>query len=394
MSDSTRKPRLWPLYTVVAITSCAATAGGVAIASVTVFALKDSNPISSLYREAPDTAPVSGWYGPGAWLSFVLSVCLAYWRTLQAPGEPVALEKGNEPKARSWDADLLVALVYVSVAVGDLIHQCALLMHSNPPVVTTKDLPPFAAAATVVHLTFGLTTALLVLPCLRAAYQARNLRNITPISAQHTVVWCIILGLDFTAMGVFEYTLSRHHSFDNKKDNLIDVVFSNQSVIFNTRFSHLSALPPDWIQKHFGPWKYVAIVPTPLFVVFFTGRALFIMTNGPSTNATEDDRHRARDSCIALMDPAPVLFVFFGGLIMVSLGWLWLAVWGMFVPGSVFKPESGIGIAELDQIGALVTVLLVQMLRAFSSMHQRLKGRRIKSAARAIDEENALTRTE
>jgi hypothetical protein len=63
MVDMAQKSRL-RLYAIVAIISCTATAIGVAWTSYTVLALINSNPTLALYREVPDTAPVSGWYGP------------------------------------------------------------------------------------------------------------------------------------------------------------------------------------------------------------------------------------------------------------------------------------------------------------------------------------------
>jgi hypothetical protein len=378
-----------PLYVFVAVTSCTATAIGAAFTSFMVLALTDSNPILNLYREIPDAAPVSGWYGPGAWLPFLVSLCLAYWRTLQPPHEPVAPERDNKLKARSWDGDLLVALVYISVAVGDLLRQCAVLMHSNPPTVANKVLPPLAAAATVVHLTFGLTIVPLLICCIRAAYQTVTSRDITLISAQYAVVWFLVLCLNVTAMGVFEYTLGRHHAFGGVKDDGVDSIFGKKDILFTIR---LGFLPPEWIQKHFGQWKYVAVAPILLVAAFVLGRALWILARDPSTTATKQHRQRIRESCIMLMVQRSTIFIFAVFVCIVFprplWNWLVLAVWGMCLPGSVFAPGSGIHLAELDQIGTLTTVLLVQMLRALFFLHQKVMERRMSCVATAVDEEN------
>jgi hypothetical protein len=305
------------------------------------------------------------------------------------PHEPAAPEKGDKPKARSWDGDLLVALVYISVAVGDLIHQCAVLMHGNPPTIADKDLPPLAAAATVVHLTFGLTIVPLLICCLRAAYQTVTRRDITLISAQYAVVWFLVLCLNVTAMGVFEYTLGRHHAFGGVKDDGVDSIFGKKGILFTIR---LGFLPPEWIQKHFGQWKYVAVAPILLVAAFVLGRALWILARDPSTTATKQHRQRIRESCIMLMVQRLTIFIFAVFFWMVFLrppwGWLVLAVGGMCLPGSVFAPGSGIHLAELDQIGTLTTVLFVQMLRASCFLHQKVMERRMSCVATAADEEN------
>jgi hypothetical protein len=374
------------LYVFVAVTSCTATAIGAAWTSFAVLTLTNSNPILVLYHKVPDATSVSGWYGPGAWLSFLVSLCLAYWRTLQFPHEPVAPEKGDRPRERSWDADLLVALVYISVAVGDLIHQCTVLMHGNPPIVTIKDLPPLAAAATVVHLTFGLTIVPLVICCLRAAYQIVTSREITLISAQYAVVWSLVLCLDVTAMSVFEYTLGRHHAFDGTKDDSVDVIFGEQGVLFTIR---LGLLPPHWIQKHLGQWKYVAVAPVLSFAAFVLGGALWILARDSSTTATEEHRRRSRRSCGMLMLQRSTIAMFVAIVFVRPYAWLGLAVWGMCLPGSIFAPASGIQLVELDQIGTFATVLLVQMLRASCLLHQKVMERRMSCVATAVDEEKA-----
>jgi hypothetical protein len=261
------------------------------------------------------------------------------------------------------------------------------VIHSNPPTIAVKDLPSLTAAATVVHLTFGLTIAPLVVCCLRAAYQTATRRDITLISAQHTVVWCLVLCLDLVAMGVFEYTLGRHHSFVGAKDDEIDAVFGKKSVLFNIR---LSALPPDPIKKHFGRWKYVAVAPATLGAVFMLEQALLILASDPSKTSPERHRHRARESFIVFMASKPPFFVFVGFFILLSFTWLWLAVFGMFIPGSAFAPASGIKLAELDQTGTLVTVLLVQMLRVLCFAHQKWTKRGVSGIATArVDEETA-----
>jgi hypothetical protein len=378
-----------PLYVFVALTSCTATAIGAAFTSFALYALVNSNPILGLYRETPGTAPVSGWYGPGAWLSFLVSLCLAYWRTLQSPHEPVAPEKGDKPKARSWDGDLLVALVYISVAVGDLIHQCAVLIRGDPPVVANTALPPLAAAATVVHLTFGLTVVPLVICSLRATYQVLTGRDITLVSAQYAVVWCLVLCLDVTAMCVFEYTLRRHDSFRGTKDDGVNAIFGTKGVLFTIR---LALLAPEWIQTRFGQWKYLAVAPALSLAAYVLARALWILASDPSTTPAEEEERarRARKSCVRLMVHKPTIVIYVAIVILRPTTWTWVAVWGMCLPGSVFAPASGIKLAELDQIGTLATVLLVQILRALCFLHQKAMERRMSRAILTVDEEKAV----
>jgi hypothetical protein len=43
-----------------------------------------SSPVHSILDVYPDAAPVSGWYGPGAWWSFIISFYLSLWRTIQS----------------------------------------------------------------------------------------------------------------------------------------------------------------------------------------------------------------------------------------------------------------------------------------------------------------------
>jgi hypothetical protein len=57
---------------------------------------------------------------------------------------------------------------------------------------------------------------------------------------------------------------------------------------------------------------------------------------------------------------------------LVLIGLFWPAIWLSFTPGSGFFPYSAIAVTELDQLGALVTMLVVSALRLAPWIGQRM----------------------
>jgi hypothetical protein len=187
-------------------------------AIVHIYEIKyDRNAIKVVY--SPNDAPVSvsGWYGPGAWLAFMISLLLALWRTA------IHAQSG---RGDTWDADLLVCVVYSAVASVDLIMRSRRL----PDVPDGAELPwdqvlPLAAAATAVHIIFGFS----LLPFLIFAGRSllyflfdHPIPSWRALTTRRFRLWSAMLLSSFVGMASFEHGLRDKEFLAKREDNSMD----------------------------------------------------------------------------------------------------------------------------------------------------------------------------
>jgi hypothetical protein len=324
----------------------------------------DSDPSNSVL-------PVSGWHGPGAWLSFVASLYIAYWNTF-VPTRPTP---GLASAPESWDTDLLLVLVYSTLAAGDLLHQCTALLRNPETGIARGQAPPLAAAATVVHVTFGLAFAAAVGQALMLLVRA-SLPN-RRAAMRRCVIWSVIAVVDLIAMVSFERmihqsklssvgVLAQGESFEDGFEATLD-----QGGAFSLRLpalTHIASLGDLW--THGLPALTLFGLPALGFALCAAYRI-----------ALADWRDLYRHDAGKMLEVAGLyLGLYSVVLVFLFVSWVFAALCALPFPGGPFAPSSGIGIAELDQMGTLITVLLVQSLRASSYVRRQAAKRWAPSA--------------
>lgn len=364
------------------------------------FLLRDQNPVSIIRQTTVDCAPVSGWYGPGAWISFAFSICLALWNTFRSMS-------GSDEGHGSWDVDLLVAFLYTAMAAGDLVRRCIHLLSLSAQLVPSKDIPALAAAATVVHVSFGLALVPVMLG-VHCYLEQRSSPLLAPLNKlifhmpkrpsasykRRVFVWLALLLVAFTTMCIFEHTLM-HITLPNP----IQMMAGRE--IISGQLGELPATgsppPPELFTTgpfiaRFPAWVLLNILH--LRGPFFAGAGLILAFYGLcvlglwfiwDVHPDPSLRGRALSGQQRWASLAPALVALglqFATLAVACVGWI--VGWCMLVPGTPGFPDSGVGITEMDQLGALLAAALVQGLRA-AGMARRARGRRTAVWARTME---------
>jgi hypothetical protein len=131
-----------------------------------------TDPILEVFAHNPDVQAVSGWYGPGAWIVFVLTSLSAIWRMLSltrhvasdhifigCPMQNICEE--CDRNYRPLDADLTASIVYVSVAAVDLIRHSWRILRADEPHMDESIIPGMQASETAVLVGCGLAHVIL-----------------------------------------------------------------------------------------------------------------------------------------------------------------------------------------------------------------------------------------
>jgi hypothetical protein len=124
----------------------------------------NTDPVIAVHGELDKPDPISGWYGPGAWATYVLTLLVALVRMLRLAWHIATVHAwlwsspGCErcPCVDSLDGDLLVASVYALFSVCDLICCSIPITHVDSSTsINPSDTPALQAAVTSTHIGFG-----------------------------------------------------------------------------------------------------------------------------------------------------------------------------------------------------------------------------------------------
>jgi hypothetical protein len=87
-----------------------------------------TDPIINIYSQTPDVTPISGWYGPGAWVAYILTTINALRRHFALSWHMIVDHTNSDevkcvdcPK-EDWDGDWLVSLIYTSFSDTSSCH--------------------------------------------------------------------------------------------------------------------------------------------------------------------------------------------------------------------------------------------------------------------------------
>jgi hypothetical protein len=108
------------------------------------------------------TDPIPSWYGPGAWLAYVVVTLSAFYKVIRLVLHAMSSHDKDDKSACAsctvrdeWDIELLASLTYTIVCTWDLLQQCWPILHSATPTLRDAQNPALHAAATAVYVSFG-----------------------------------------------------------------------------------------------------------------------------------------------------------------------------------------------------------------------------------------------
>jgi hypothetical protein len=131
----------------------------------------NTDPIIKVYEKSPgDIVPISGWYGPGAWIAYVLTALSAVCRMLRFTWHTYQDHERRDYETceecsqhRDWDPDLIVSLIYTSISAIDLIrHSSRILRTSEPRMDEVSIMPAVQASLTAVIVGCGFAYILFI----------------------------------------------------------------------------------------------------------------------------------------------------------------------------------------------------------------------------------------
>jgi hypothetical protein len=128
----------------------------------------NTDSIINIYSQTPDVEPISGWYGPGAWLAYILTTMNALRHHFALSWHMIVDHTDSDQVTcvhclkEDWDTDWLVSLVYTSFSSVDLIRRSIQIVKSGQPV-TMQVLPALRASATAVYIGLGVAELVLTL---------------------------------------------------------------------------------------------------------------------------------------------------------------------------------------------------------------------------------------
>jgi hypothetical protein len=259
-------------------------AGYIVLLSVTICAgpmlvprYLNTDPIIKVHAETPgDIVPISGWYGPGAWIAFVLTALSAVCRMLRFTWHTYRDHETRDDETceecsqhRDWDADIIVSLIYISVSAIDLVrHSLRTLRASEPRMDDVSLVHAIQASVTAVYVGCGFAYILFILliPLLMMLfYEVRFVwlywRRLLPVIALLLVTY----GAIFTFHGAQVILTSR-----------VDTTRTDESLSRGTAYASFatvhSATDPmirGVLSFEFNPWHtFDRVAGIPIYLLF------------------------------------------------------------------------------------------------------------------------------
>jgi hypothetical protein len=228
---------------------------------------------------------ISGWYGPGAWVAYVLTALAALahllklawhvktrhswtWRSPDCKGCPCV---------DRWDGDLLVALVYTLFSVYDLVHHSLLIVHAGSiPFMHPQAVPALQAAATASYVGFGATYVLIIVfTFLVSCTWQGSLPEVIKAHWRRGIVLGTMLIIVHTGVSVCEHTRSTMLLLDASRPALFlpSRLTNNGASVFSVVSEILA--PMTWIKilsvfsTLTGPIGSMVIYGSTVYVLLF-----------------------------------------------------------------------------------------------------------------------------
>ncbi|KAF7341499.1 hypothetical protein MVEN_01887400 [Mycena venus] len=303
-------------------------------------------------RVTADT-PISGFYGPGSWWAWLITLGMSHGHTIKALWATGELPRG-------WDFDLIGAACYLVAATIDVILKSRAVAQLGNAASESALLPALVCAEFVVWLGSGFS----FINLLTSLYFAG------PSGPRNAGIAMIPLMFAFVASGFtirahraiarttpVTWCLSHHAIIPaDKRDGVDPGHFPANIITFWTIWGS------DSLRTY---WFRAGVVTGAVTVLWLLG-ALW----GRSTPrravwlAAKTGFYCVAVSSVILSIPSLYLTAIFAGLWFVAWLLLWWPVYVLaFFPQLGYFPPTGISVLEMDQIAALLAVAAVAAIR-------------------------------
>ncbi|KAJ7796809.1 hypothetical protein B0H14DRAFT_2913456, partial [Mycena olivaceomarginata] len=309
--------------------------------------------------------PISGFYGPGAWLAWLLTLGMTHGHALRA----MTGELKNE-----WDYDLIGASGYTIAAAVDLIFKAKAVSQLGEAANISSLLPALLCAERVISVGTGSSLLSLVIASASGGFRSFAIAALTLIFAvvasfyafsaheaifkTTPVIWCYYHDGHEVWRGNISYPaadIGRHFPF-----TAVDV-----PGLVGERITGLTKVYAD--QRYWmGMGKISAAISGISFVETLVNRSELIVA--------------LQAAVIGAVAPAVAFVgypVFGWGLLIVGCTIMWALLWVCFFwfvyiqafsPWLGYFPLTGISLREMDQISAFLGVLVIAALRTLHSI--------------------------
>jgi hypothetical protein len=216
----------------------------------------NTDPIINIYSQTTNVQPISGWYGPGAWLAYILTTLNALRRLFSLCWHMVMnhtywdrVKCAHCPK-EDWDADWLVSLIYTSISSVDLIRLSIAIIRSDK-LVEIQSLPAIQAAATAVYVGSSMAdlalTAMILMACVcgnQSGFFMLRWRLFITIGALYIIglIGVVLHQKAIRAQYHFVATMKQGESWPDLSVGLLSEAYGLRALAFDTERIKLDAM--------------------------------------------------------------------------------------------------------------------------------------------------------
>jgi hypothetical protein len=342
-----------------------------------VFLPYQIDPMIRFRLSSESYTPISGWYGPGAWVAYMLTLLCALFGSLRL----IYFSPEFTEQEKGWDVDLIAATICTTVSSVDLFHQSLTLLRGSYTKIPLKSIPALVAAATAVHCSLGVSS--LAMSFIFVFVMRREEREKLPLPVlcnryRLAFVWSVMFFVAFISVWVFTLTNRR------------------------IRLPTFEVLPGDLFEG--GPYIHGFIpqhtIDLQLHKIYYRGRVYlsllslvfsFFVFRGILQSGGIHGKNAIRLLFFLVAFISVYISIPLFAFAFVFLVWgacqpliLWGSVRYMFIPGSRWFPDSGISIREMGQLGVLLTVFIIYALRLIAWTRLRQQNSKVATKTRRI----------
>ncbi|KAJ7716411.1 hypothetical protein B0H14DRAFT_3012901 [Mycena olivaceomarginata] len=316
-------------------------------------------------RITSDT-PISGFYGPGAWCAFLVTLGMSHGRT-----GLVLLRTGEAPS--DWDYDLMGASAYSVFAAVDLILKSRAIAELGDKAAESMLIPAFICAECVVFVGTGssLFTLFLNIPWGPATEPHRS-HSFLPRVANGLAMAVLVLAVVATG-----FCFHAHRVVCNT--HTVPGIWCGADLrgapLYTFDFLASTVVLPFFLLVSFclaRTWWYTTAVACAVVIP-----SVFLISLLWKRNLRGALKPSAFSAMMVLSPSALYIFGICGTA--VAFVGVWIVFWGIlgwlpiytlsFFPQLAFFPPTAISAAEMDQIAALSGTVLVAATRTLRHIY-------------------------
>ncbi|KAF8179516.1 hypothetical protein K438DRAFT_1977225 [Mycena galopus ATCC 62051] len=316
-----------------------------------------------LSRITSDT-PISGFYGPGAWLAWLVALGMSHGHALRAM-------MAHRELKNEWDYDLIGTSGYTIAAAVDLMSKAKAISQLREAANTSSLLPALLCAERVVSV--GTGSSLLSLTIGLASPNSGGFRS---FSIAALVLFFAIVA-SFSAFNaheaIFETTpviwCPLHDGHNSMRDEFPFTAVDMPGFLGEVTIS----LPQIYAIREY--WMITGMVSAIVSLISFVATLL----NGHKLIAALSATVACAVAPVALFVGFPIGcagFVIVIGMIKWVLLWVcffWLVYIQGFLPSRGYFPLTGMSLLDMDQISAFCGVLVIAALRTLYPILKTLR---------------------